>query len=122
MVVTAIGHSIYFGRSASLVNVASTDKGHFPNVMDRIARNLLALVILAILVVWISSFYRLEPIMKILNYTLAITIIGVPVGLPAVVSTAMAVGAAYLAKRKASVQKSSAIESLAGVEILCTDK
>ena len=86
MVVTAIGHSIYFGRSASLVNVASTDKGHFPNVMDRIARNLLALVILAILVVWISSFYRLEPIMKILNYTLAITIIGVPVGLPAVAS------------------------------------
>jgi len=34
----------------------------------------------------------------------------------------MAVGAAYLAKKKAIVQKLSAIESLAGVEILCTDK
>lgn len=34
----------------------------------------------------------------------------------------MAVGAAYLAKKKAIVQKLSAIESLAGVEILCSDK
>jgi H+-transporting ATPase len=46
----------------------------------------------------------------------------VPVGLPAVVTTTMAVGAAYLAKKKAIVQKLSAIESLAGVEILCSDK
>ncbi|KAL0635534.1 plasma membrane H+-ATPase [Maublancomyces gigas] len=34
----------------------------------------------------------------------------------------MAVGAAYLAKKQAIVQKLSAIESLAGVEILCSDK
>lgn len=41
-------------------------------------------------------------------------IIGVPVGLPCVTTTTMAVGAAYLAKRKAIVQKLTAIESLAG--------
>jgi magnesium-transporting ATPase (P-type) len=40
----------------------------------------------------------------------------------AVVTTTMAVGAAYLARKKAIVQKLSAIESLAGVEILCSDK
>lgn len=34
----------------------------------------------------------------------------------------MAVGAAYLAKKKAIVQKLTAIESLAGVDILCSDK
>lgn len=34
----------------------------------------------------------------------------------------MADGAAYLAKKKAIVQNLSAIESLAGVEILCLDK
>lgn len=101
--VTALGDSTYFGRSASLVNAASTGKGHLINVMDRIARNLLGLVILTILVAWISSFYRSKPIMKILNDTLAITIIGVSVGLPVVITTIMAVGAAYMAKRKAVV-------------------
>ena len=34
----------------------------------------------------------------------------------------MAVGAAYLARQKAIVQKLTAIESLAGVDILCSDK
>lgn len=34
----------------------------------------------------------------------------------------MAVGASFLAKKKAIVQRLSAIESLAGVEILCSDK
>lgn len=39
-----------------------------------------------------------------------------------VTTTTLAVGAAYLAKRKAIVQKLTAIESLAGVDILCSDK
>lgn len=34
----------------------------------------------------------------------------------------MAVGAAYLARRKCIVQKLTAIEALAGVDVLCTDK
>lgn len=43
-------------------------------------------------------------------------------GLPVVTTTTLAVGAAYLARRKAIVQKLTAIESLAGVDILCSDK
>ncbi len=49
-------------------------------------------------------------------------IVGVPVGLPCVTTTTMAVGAAFLARRQAIVQKLTAIESLAGVNVLCTDK
>ncbi|KAF2145954.1 uncharacterized protein K452DRAFT_304957 [Aplosporella prunicola CBS 121167] len=122
MVVTATGDSTFVGRAASLVASASAGSGHFTEVLNGIGTVLLILVILTLLVVWVSSFYRSNPIVKILEFTLAITIIGVPVGLPAVVTTTMAVGAAYLAKKQAIVQKLSAIESLAGVEILCSDK
>ena len=122
MIVTAIGDNTFVGRAAALVNAASGGTGHFTEVLNGIGTVLLALVVFTLLVVWISSFYRSNGIVTILRFTLAITIIGVPVGLPAVVTTTMAVGAAYLAKKKAIVQKLSAIESLAGVEILCTDK
>lgn len=121
-VVTATGDNTFVGRAAALVNAASAGTGHFTEVLNGIGRVLLILVIMSLLVVWVSSFYRSNAIVTILEFTLAITIIGVPVGLPAVVTTTMAVGAAYLAKRKAIVQKLSAIESLAGVEILCSDK
>ncbi|KAK0635079.1 Atpase [Bombardia bombarda] len=122
VVVTATGDNTFVGRAAALVNAASAGTGHFTEVLNGIGTILLILVIFTNLVVWIASFYRSNPIVMILEFTLAITIIGVPVGLPAVVTTTMAVGAAYLAKKKAIVQKLSAIESLAGVEILCSDK
>ncbi|KAL6946425.1 plasma membrane H+-ATPase [Hanseniaspora osmophila] len=122
MIVTATGDNTFVGRAAALVNQASGGQGHFTEVLNGIGTILLVLVILTLLLVWCACFYRTDRIVKILRYTLAITIIGVPVGLPAVVTTTMAVGAAYLAKKKAIVQKLSAIESLAGVEILCSDK
>ena len=122
VVVTSIGDNTFVGRAAALVNKASSDRGHFTEVLNGIGIILLILVIVTLLVIWTASFYRTKPIVAILRYTLGITIIGVPVGLPAVVTTTMAVGAAYLAKKQAIVQKLSAIESLAGVEILCSDK
>ncbi|ODV86296.1 hypothetical protein CANARDRAFT_175215 [[Candida] arabinofermentans NRRL YB-2248] len=122
MIVTATGDSTFVGRAAALVNKASGGQGHFTEVLNGIGTTLLVLVIATLLVVWTAGFYRTNKIVRVLRYTLAITIVGVPVGLPAVVTTTMAVGAAYLAKKQAIVQKLSAIESLAGVEILCSDK
>lgn len=122
VIITATGDSTFVGRAAALVNQASGGSGHFTEVLNGIGTILLVLVLLTNLVVWVACFYRSVPIVPILEFTLGITIIGVPVGLPAVVTTTMAVGAAYLAKKKAIVQKLSAIESLAGVEILCSDK
>lgn len=122
MVVTATGDNTFVGRAAALVNKASGGQGHFTEVLNGIGTILLVLVIVTLLVVWTAGFYRSNKIVRVLRYTLAITIVGVPVGLPAVVTTTMAVGAAYLAQKQAIVQKLSAIESLAGVEILCSDK
>ena len=69
---------------------------HFTNI----GIILLVLIIITLLLVWSTSFYRTDPIVTILRFTLGITIIGVPVGLPAVVTTTMAVAAQYLAKKK----------------------
>lgn len=122
MLVTATGDDSFVGRAAALVDQASSTSGHFTEVLTRIGSALLTGVIFILLVVFISSFYRSNDIVTILKFVLAITVIGVPVGLPAVVTTTLAVGAAYLAKKRAIVQRLSAIESLAGCEILCSDK
>ncbi|PWY74717.1 plasma membrane H(+)ATPase [Aspergillus eucalypticola CBS 122712] len=116
----------FVGKTASMVQSAK-GAGHFEIVMDNIGTSLLVLVMAWILAAWIGGFYRHIPIASpgqqtLLHYTLALLIIGVPVGLPVVTTTTMAVGAAYLAKKKAIVQKLTAIESLAGVDILCSDK
>lgn len=107
----------FVGRTASMVQGAK-GAGHFEIVMDNIGTSLLILVMAWILAAWIGGFFRHIPIASppqqtLLHYTLSLLIIGVPVGLPVVTTTTMAVGAAYLAKKKAIVQKLTAIESLA---------
>ncbi|KAJ5916192.1 plasma membrane ATPase [Penicillium tannophilum] len=122
MVITDIGDMTFVGKAAALVNKASNRKGHFTVVLDGISRILMTLVSFSLLLVWISAYYRSNEIRLILEFTLAITVVGVPVGLPAVVTTTMAVGASELARKSCIVQRLSAIESLAGAEILCSDK
>lgn len=107
----------FVGRTASMVQGAQ-GAGHFEIVMDTIGATLLVLVMAWILAAWIGGFFRGLPIASpgqqtLFHYTLALMIVGVPVGLPVVTTTTMAVGAAYLAKKKAIVQKLTAIESLA---------
>lgn len=123
--------SSFVGRTASLVQGAK-DQGHFKAIMNSIGTALLVLVMFWILAAWIGGFFRhlriaqardgAEDSVTLLHYALILLIIGVPVGLPVVTTTTLAVGAAYLAKQKAIVQKLTAIESLAGVDVLCSDK
>jgi H+-transporting ATPase len=88
--------------------------------MDSIGTSLLVLVVFFILAAWVGGFFHHLKIatpedssITLLSYALILLIIGVPVGLPVVTTTTLAVGAAYLAKQKAIVQKLTAIESLA---------
>lgn len=127
-IITTPAKTSFVGKTASMVQNAK-DTGHFKAIMDSIGTSLLVLVVFFILVAWIGGFFRHVKIAtpewssnNLLHYTLILLIVGVPVGLPVVTTTTLAVGAAYLAEQKAIVQKLTAIESLAGVDILCSDK
>lgn len=118
-VVTAHARISFVGRTASLVQGAK-DQGHFKAIMNSIGTALLVLVVFWILLAWIGGFYHHLKLAtpegtstNLLTYVLILLVVGVPVGLPVVTTTTLAVGAAYLAKEKAIVQKLTAIESLA---------
>jgi H+-transporting ATPase len=57
-----------------------------------------------------------------LQFVLVLLVASIPVAMPAVFSITMALGALALSKEKAIVSKLSAIEEMAGVDILCSDK
>ncbi len=118
-VVTAPARTSFVGRTATLVQGAK-DQGHFKAIMNSIGTALLVIVVGWILIAWIGGFFHHIKIAtpessstNLLHYVLILLVVGVPVGLPVVTTTTLAVGAAYLAKDKAIVQKLTAIESLA---------
>ena len=118
-VVTASARQSFVGRTATLVQGAK-DQGHFKAIMNSIGTALLVIVVFWNLLSSIGCFYHNLKIAtpdrgshNLHHYVLIHLVVGVPVGLPVVTTTTLAVGAAYLAKDKAIVQKLTAIESLA---------
>jgi len=63
-----------------------------------------------------------ESFFDILGFALVLTIASIPVAQPAVLSVTLTVGAMAMAKKKAIVSKLTAIEELAGMDVLFSDK
>ncbi len=119
--VYATGKDTYYGKTAELVKSAVT-RSHLQRAVLKIADYLLVIaIVLAILIVGVA-FHRHDPILVVLQFVLVLTIAAVPVAMPAVLSVTMALGARVLALKQAIVTKLSAVEEVAGIDVLCSDK
>lgn len=119
--VVATGNDTFFGRTAKLVEEAKT-VSHFQRAVVKIGHYLIVMAAFMIALIFLVSFFRNESFLDTLQFALVLTIAAIPVALPAVLSVTMAVGASALAKKKAIVSKLVAIEEMAGMDILCSDK
>lgn len=119
--VTATGMNTYFGKTAHLVETART-VSHFQRAVIRIGNFLILTTIGLVLVIALASLFRQDPIGETIQFALILTVASIPVALPAVLSVTMAIGAQRLAKEKAIVSRLVAIEEMAGMDILCSDK
>jgi H+-transporting ATPase len=119
--VTATGGKTYFGRTARLVEESETTS-HFQKAVLKIGDALLVLAAVMIALILLVALFRGDPIATTLEFALVLTIAAIPVAMPAVLSVTMAVGARFLAAKNAIVSRLAAIEELAGMDVLCTDK
>lgn len=119
--VTSTGTNTFFGRTAKLVSEAG-GTSHFQKAVMKIG-NFLIFTAIALSALLISvELYRGEPLLELTQFVLILVIASIPVAMPAVLSVTMALGALALSKKKAIVSRLQAIEELAGVDILCSDK
>ena len=129
-VVIAIGNNTFFGRTAKLVASAGA-KSHSQRAVEQIGDFLILLAaILAVVLVGVQVYRTMvlpghwswDQAGQIAQFVLVLLVASVPVALPAVMSVTLALGALALSKQKAIVSRLSAIDELAGVDILCSDK
>ncbi|KAG8850678.1 plasma membrane H+-ATPase [Tulasnella sp. 330] len=122
-VVIATGANTFFGRAASLVGQGDDSTGHLQKILAQIGSFCLVaigiFVFLEIVILYPAFGYSYR---RGLNNILVLLIGGIPIAMPTVLSVTLAVGAQQLAKHKAIVTRITAIEELAGVTILCSDK
>jgi H+-transporting ATPase len=119
--VYATGSNTYFGKTAQLVQGVQT-ASHFQRAVLKIGNYLIILAVALVAVIITVALFRGDPILTTLQFALVLTVAAIPVAMPTVLSVTMAVGARLLAKKEAIVTRLAAIEELAGVDILCSDK
>ena len=119
--VYATGANTYFGKTAQLVQEAHT-VSHFQRAVLKIGNYLIILAAVLVTTIIAVAIFRGDPILTTLQFALVLTVAAIPVAMPTVLSVTMAAGARLLAKKGAIVTRLSAIEELAGVDILCSDK
>lgn len=129
-VVTKTGNATFFGRTAKLVASAGS-VSHSQKAVLQIGDFLilvafaLALVLVGVEVyrkIVVADAWDWTTVGSIAQFVLILLVASIPVALPAVMSVTMAIGAYALSKQRAILSRLSAIEELAGVDVLCSDK
>jgi H+-transporting ATPase len=121
--ITATGSRTYFGKTVGLVAKAQREeRSHFQKMVLKVGDFLIALTAVMIGIIVYHGIQTHEPTVELLVFSLVLTISAIPVAMPAVLTVTMAIGAQALARKEAIVSRLAAIEEMAGMKVLCSDK
>jgi len=120
-IVYATGKDAYFGKTAQLVEKTQT-VSHFQRAVLKIGDYLIVIALTMVALILAIAVFREHHFIRSLQFALILTVAGIPVALPTVLSVTMAVGARLLSKKQAVVSRLASIEELAGMDIVCSDK
>ncbi|CAG7884743.1 ATPase 2, plasma membrane-type isoform X2 [Brassica rapa] len=121
-VVIATGVHTFFGKAAHLVD-STNQVGHFQKVLTAIGN----FCICSIAIGMVIEILVMYPIQRRkyrdgIDNLLVLLIGGIPIAMPTVLSVTMAIGSHKLAQQGAITKRMTAIEEMAGMDVLCSDK
>ncbi|KAL3834988.1 hypothetical protein ACJIZ3_009724 [Penstemon smallii] len=121
-VVIATGVHTFFGKAAHLVE-NTTHIGHFQKVLTSIGNFCICSIAIGMLIEIIVIFGKQKRGYKeVIDNLLVILIGGIPIAMPTVLSVTMAIGSHRLSQQGAITKRMTAIEEMAGMDVLCSDK
>ncbi|KAJ1952643.1 hypothetical protein EC988_003441, partial [Linderina pennispora] len=129
-VVTKTGANTFIGRAANLISITN-EQGHFQKIINQIGNFLVIITVTMVIILFIYLLLRKrsdlgyldkDAVFEVLRDVLVLTVAAIPVGLPTVMSVTMAVGAKQLAAKQVIVKRLTAVEEMASVSVLCSDK
>ncbi|XP_042471727.1 ATPase 6, plasma membrane-type-like isoform X2 [Zingiber officinale] len=121
-VVIATGVHTFFGKAAHLVD-STNNVGHFQKVLTAIGNFCICSIGLGMLIEIVVMYpiqhrrYR-----DGIDNLLVLLIGGIPIAMPTVLSVTMAIGSHRLSEQGAITKRMTAIEEMAGMDVLCSDK
>ncbi|KAH8948293.1 hypothetical protein BDL97_11G087300 [Sphagnum fallax] len=121
-VIIATGVHTFFGKAAHLVD-STNNVGHFQKVLTAIGNFCIVSIAIGI-IIEIIVMYAIQKrnYRDGINNLLVLLIGGIPIAMPTVLSVTMAIGSHRLSQQGAITKRMTAIEEMAGMDVLCSDK
>ena len=121
-VVTSTGMNTEVGKIANML--ANTEEGKTPlqENQDALGKWLTIMILVIAVIIFVVGMLRGNEWTHMLLTAIAIAVAAIPEGLPAISTIILALGTQKMAQRNAIVRKLPAVETLGGVEIICSDK
>jgi len=114
------GINTFFGKTAALL--ADTEElSNVQYLLISIVRNLTILSLVMCMIV-LYYVWTIVPFMEALSFVVVLMVASIPMAMEIVTTTTLALGSKELTKHGAIVTRLAAIEDMAGMAILCSDK
>lgn len=120
--VSETGISTQLGHIANLVNEVKEEDTPLQKQMRVLGRDVSILAVFIGMMVMLAGYYYNISWYENFLFALALSVSVVPEGLPAAISVALSLGMKKLLKDNVLAKKLNAVETLASVNIICTDK
>jgi len=115
------------GMETQLGKIADLLQGQRPKTplqekMEKLGKTISYLVLLICVIIFVLGLLRGEETVPLLLLSVSLAVAAIPEALPALITIALSLGAARLAKKESLIRKLPAVESLGSITYICTDK
>ncbi|KAJ1381318.1 E1-E2 ATPase-domain-containing protein, partial [Ochromonadaceae sp. CCMP2298] len=118
--VEATGAETFFGKTAALLG-GDNESSNFQKLLVEIVMVLVVISTALCLIVFIYLITKVS-FTEALSFTVVLMVASIPIAIEIVTTTTLALGSKELSQEGAIVTRLAAIEDMAGMSILCSDK
>jgi len=117
------GTNTVFGKTALLLQAVEADLGNIHYVLVKVMYGLTGLAMLLCIICFIFLMtYHHTDFKSAIEFVVVLLVVSIPIAIEIVVTTTLALGSKELSAKKVIVTRLSAIEMMAAVNMLCSDK
>ena len=121
-IVTSTGMLTEVGKIASMVQSAEQAATPLEKKLEQLSKKLIIVTVILVVIIFFAGLLNGQKFLEMLETSIALAVAAIPEGLPIVATLALAQGMLRMAKHNVIVKKLSAVETLGGTNVICTDK